>query len=105
MRIRTITLLVAFTVAGTAFAWGPDGHRAVCEIAYLHLDAAHQHEVNRLAKHMHVPTGVPKITSFAQGCTFPDEVRAKSGAAFAKYQAFNEWHFLNVPRTTRTIAS
>lgn len=105
MKIRTITLFLVFAVAGTALAWGPDGHRAVCEIAYLHLDKAHQREVNRLTKRMHVPSGVTKYTSFAQGCTFPDEVRAKEGQAFAKYQAFNNWHFLNVPRTTRTITS
>ena len=105
MRIRSIALLGVFAVAGTALGWGPDGHRTVCEIAYLHLDHAHQKEANRLARKMHVPRGVTKYTSFAQGCTFPDEVRAKSGDAFAKYQAFNEWHFLNVPRTTRTISS
>jgi hypothetical protein len=105
MRIRTIVMLAVFAVAGTALAWGPDGHRAVCEIAYLHLDHAHQKEVNRLAKKMHVPTGVPHVTSFAQGCTFPDEVRAQHGPSFAKYQAFNEWHFFNVPRSTRTITS
>lgn len=104
MRIRSITMLVVFLVAGTALAWGPDGHRTVCQIAYLHLDAAHKKEANRLAKAMKVPTGVAKITSFAQGCTFPDEVRAQKGAEFAKYQAFNEWHFLNVPRSTKTIA-
>jgi hypothetical protein len=98
-------MLLLFAVAGTALAWGPDGHRTVCEIAYLRLDHAHQKEVNRLAKKMHVPTGVTKVTSFAQGCTFADAVRAMPGAAFAKYQAYNEWHFLNVPRTTRTIAS
>ncbi|HEX7137194.1 MAG TPA: S1/P1 nuclease [Vicinamibacterales bacterium] len=103
MRIRTITMLVVFAVAGTALAWGPDGHRAVCQIAYLHLDKAHQKEVDRLAKKMAVPPGVTKYTSFAQGCTFPDEVRGNSGPAFAKYQTFNEWHFLNVPRTTKTI--
>jgi len=105
MRIRTITMLVVFAAAGTALAWGPDGHRAVCEIAYLHLDKAHQKEVNRLANKMHVPHGVAKPTSFAQGCTFPDEVRAMPGTAFAKFQAFNEWHFLNVPRSTKTITS
>ncbi|HEY2323478.1 MAG TPA: S1/P1 nuclease [Thermoanaerobaculia bacterium] len=105
MKIRSITMLAVFAVAGSALAWGPDGHRSVCEIAYLHLDKAHQHEVNRLAKKMRVPPGVTKYTSFAQGCTFPDEVRAKSGAAFAKYQAFNEWHFFNVPRTTSAITS
>jgi hypothetical protein len=105
MRIRTITMLVVFAAAGTALAWGPDGHRAVCEIAYLHLDKAHKKEVNRLASKMHVPHGVAKPTSFAQGCTFPDEVRHMPGDAFAKYQAFNEWHFFNVPRTTKTIAS
>lgn len=105
MRIRTITMLVVFAVAGTAFGWGPDGHRTVCQIAYLHLDSAHKKEVNRLAKKMKVPPGVAKFTSFAQGCTFPDEVRAQSGAAFAKYQPFNEWHFFNVPRSTATITS
>ena len=43
------TYRITMAVAGTALAWGPDGHRSVCEIAYLHLDKAHQREVNRLA--------------------------------------------------------
>ena len=105
MRIRTIVMLLSFAVAATALAWGPDGHRTVCEIAYLHLDKAHQHEVNRLTRKMHVPPGLTPYTSFAQGCTFPDEVRAKDGDAFAKFQPFNEWHFFNVPRSTKTISS
>jgi hypothetical protein len=41
-------MLLLFAAAGTALAWGPDGHRTVCEIAYLRLDHAHQKEVNRL---------------------------------------------------------
>ena len=99
-----LTFALFFVSAGTAVAWGPDGHRAVCQIAYLHLDKAHQAEVNRLARKMKVPHGLTKFTSFPQGCIFPDEVRANKGAEFARFQQFNEWHFLNVPRSAKTVA-
>ncbi len=104
MRIQTVTMLMVFAAAGTALAWGPDGHRAVCEIAYLHLDKAHQKEVNRLATHMQTPGPLKKYTSFAQGCTFPDDVRDPI-PAFARFKQYTPWHFLNVPRTTTTITS
>ena len=104
MRIRTITMLTVFAVAGTALAWGPDGHRTVCQIAFLHLDQAHQKEVDRLATNMQTPGPLPHYTSFAQGCTFPDDVRDNI-PAFERFKKFTKWHFINVPRTTHEITS
>lgn len=107
MRIRTIAAIVVFAAAGSAFAWGADGHRTVCQIAYLHLDTAHQKEVDRLAKTLKTPAPLPKYTSFAQGCTFPDDVKKKlkKPADTKRFSHFRPWHYLNVPRSTATITS
>ena len=43
-----VAFLLCAAFAGNAFAWGQDGHRAVCRIAYLLLDEAQQKEVTRL---------------------------------------------------------
>jgi len=97
--------LVVCTLTGSAFAWGPDGHRTVCQIAFLRLDAAHKAAVTRLAKSYKAPDGA-RFTSFAQGCTFPDDARGKAKenvAGYNRFHKFDNWHFFNVPRTATVV--
>ena len=105
---RLLAIVAGLTIvcAADASAWGPDGHRIVCRIAYQLLDAPRQAEIRRL-------TGVYKtpdhagFTSFPDGCTFPDEARANARdhkPGWDVFTTFEAWHFLNVPRTTHLIA-
>lgn len=101
--------LIAFAVwatfAGNAFAWGEDGHRSVCRIAFLLLDDAQQDEITRLTAEYVRPDG-KKIASFPDACVFPDEARANGRKGMPDWKRFGEfdnWHFLNVPRTRIAI--
>ena len=96
-----VAFLMCAAFAGNAFAWGQDGHRAVCRIAYLLLDEAQQKEVTRLTAAYRRPDG-QTIASFPDACIFPDEARSnavKEMPDWIRFKPFNNWHFLNVPRT------
>ena len=110
------TLVVCSLIAAcasSAFAWGNDGHRIVCRIAYDELSAADRKEANRLAKGYKMPPDADlQINSFPDACVFADEARSKNRTAttnndttspWLHYSAFNDWHFINVTRDTTTI--
>jgi hypothetical protein len=104
-RVAIIAFAIAIACSGNAFAWGEDGHRSVCEIAFQLLDPAHQNEVKRLIAAYDRPDG-GKINSFADACVMPDEARAnarKNLPDWTRFNQFNDWHFLNVPRTRVVI--
>jgi hypothetical protein len=95
------------------FAWGQDGHRTVCRVAYQSLSPADQKEVDRLVKAYKTPadTGMV-IHGFPDACVFPDEARAKARTAaqehikdspWLHFSPFNDWHFLNVARNVKTL--
>jgi hypothetical protein len=100
--------VAALLVATNAPAWGPDGHKTVCWIAYQLLDDAQRAEVDRLTKAYKLPNGLAGYTSFPEACTFADRARgnAETGVAgWQNFKQFSSWHFLNVPRTVKHVAS
>src|SRR5205085_6274384 len=111
-KILAVCSLIAACVS-SAFAWGNDGHRIVCRIAYNELSAADRKEANRLAKGYQMPPDAQlKVTAFPDVCVFPDEARSKAntaqknnqtGSPWLQYLPFNNWHFINVTRDTTTI--
>lgn len=104
-------LITAFS--SNVFAWGEEGHRMVCRIAYLSLSADDQKEVDRLTKAYQTPPGTRlKINSFPDACVFADEARSqardaeKSGdttSPWLHFKPFDNWHFLNVARSVKKI--
>ena len=100
---RIAGFLLSLFVAASALAFGPDGHRVVCQIALLELDANDRAEVIRLTRAYVRPDGEHE-TSFDTACNFADKARenAKKGVAgWEDFNDFDNWHFLNVPRETR----
>jgi hypothetical protein len=96
-------LLVAHT--SPVSAWGPDGHRIVCRIAYQLLDAPRQAEINRLTRVYRTPDN-RGFGFFTDGCLFPDDARVKAQngqSGWERFARFSDWHFLNVPRTAREL--
>ncbi len=76
-------------LAGNAFAWGPVGHQAICQLAYEELNASARQAVDRLI-------GLdPQYESFAESCLFAD---------FPERQRPEE-HYMNLPRDARAIAT
>ncbi len=85
---RLVFLLFAL-LPSSAFAWGEDGHRVVCQIAFEELTIAAKSEVNRLL------ALDPGFDSFAESCLFadsPERIRFLD-------------HFMNLPRSTRVITT
>lgn len=86
-RIRNILLelvatLLLLTLAPSAHAWGPTGHRVVAEIAQRHLTRGARAKVSRLLGGR----------TLADVANWPDELR--SDPRFDKYKAL---HFATVP--------
>ncbi len=97
-----LCLVLLGGATNSAYAWGPDGHRMVCRIAFLLLDDADRAEVVRLTESYVRPDGA-RVNFFTDGCIFPDEARDKARrniAGWNKFDPFDQWHFLNLPRTS-----
>lgn len=67
-----------------AFAWGGDGHRIVCAIAWDEMRQSTREHVMRLL-------GVDGREAFAGNCTWADDYRNHGHPQTAS------WHFVNVP--------
>jgi hypothetical protein len=72
-----------------AAAWGPDGHHIVCALAYRNLTPAAKAEVDRLT------AADGHYKSFADSCTWPDDVRRTRGRG--------DEHFVNYPRSLAKV--
>lgn len=84
---RYLTLLLLCPAA--AFGWGDTGHRAVCEIAWVELEAPARAEVERLI-------GLdPQFETFAESCTWADTPE--------RQREFD--HFVNFPRDTTAVVT
>ncbi|HEY0673254.1 MAG TPA: S1/P1 nuclease, partial [Longimicrobiales bacterium] len=82
MNYLTVLLLLPVQPASSAVAWGGDGHRLVCEIAWRHLTPAAKTMITALRR--------GETGTFAESCTWADEVRD------ARPQTYN-FHFVNIP--------
>ena len=104
---RSLVLLLSLLVARSAFAWGDEGHRVVCEIAFLSLNETERAEVTRLTNAYRLPPRAQlRIHSFPDACALADEARSRalSGAAgWERFASFKNFHFLNLPRTERRV--
>lgn len=111
---RIVPLIFLIVIQATnAFAWGEEGHRIVCRIAYDLLTPDEQKKVDELTKAYDTPADTRlQIHSFPDGCVFADEARSKAEAAakagdttspWMHYKGFGNWHFINVERTVETI--
>lgn len=86
-------------------AWGNDGHKVVCAIAYKLLDRRQRAEVDRLVELYRTPDGWTH-DDYTSSCTFPDLARRKARdgeRGWERFARFSDWHFLNVPRSTVAI--
>lgn len=106
--IRSLAIAACLTLAYAqdASAWGPEGHRIVCRIAFQLLDTARQQEISRLTGKYRTPGGAG-FMFFTDGCVFPDEARQKARdkePGWNKFDPFDAWHFVNVTRTTHLLA-
>lgn len=113
MRKLMGVLFLAAVCVPNAFGWGQEGHRIVCRIAYQSLTDAERQEVDRLTHAYKLPDDADlEINSFPDACIFADAARVKvrdaqkagsTDSPWLQYKDFNDWHFLNVARSVRSI--
>lgn len=80
MKLLVTTLAVAFSMQ--SFAWGPNGHRIVGEIASKHLNAKAQKEVKRILG----------TETLAQVAVWADFIKSDPNWRHA-----NPWHYVSIP--------
>ena len=66
------------------WAWGQNGHRAVCEVAERKISAKTRTAIRKI---------LGKV-SLAQSCTYMDEVRSSPDPEHKKTAP---WHFITIP--------
>lgn len=75
----------AFAPLSSAFAWGGDGHRVICRVAWDQLTTTSRLKVEELIE-------VHDSNAFAETCLYADQYRDNGHRDTAS------WHFVNVPK-------
>lgn len=90
--ILSLLLTALLLLSSRSMAWGPLGHKAVCDAAWRSVGPAIQEELARAARRM-------GYKSYAAACLWPDEIRQQKSYAWVK-----PLHYMNLPRGARSIA-
>ena len=86
-----VVLTIVAAVAGVpryAWAWGDEGHKVICEIAFRLVQPNTRAEIKKL-----ISTD-ERFTSFSDSCTWPDHPRQRASE-----------HFVNLPRDSDGLHS
>ena len=84
--VRLLLVLAMLAVPASSRAWGRDGHRTVCEIAWQELSPAARNAVREL-----LPES-GRYRRFSEACLWADNVRRR----VARYAEDDDRHFLNI---------
>ncbi|MEM7408467.1 MAG: S1/P1 nuclease [Pseudomonadota bacterium] len=91
--VQLAVLLALLGGADAALAWGALGHRVTCDIAFRELTPAAREVVNSLVR------ADASLRTFADACVWADKIRSD-----ARYDWAKPYHFVNVPRSARTVS-
>lgn len=83
-----LAALALFAFCSNASAWGDTGHKIVCEIAYRLAQPDTRAAIRKLIR------ADSEFDTFSESCVFPDHPRKRASE-----------HFLNLPRTSKGLAS
>jgi hypothetical protein len=114
-------IAVQVTFPGGARAWADDGHKIICAIAEELLNGEQRRELRRLVQ-TYRPGGGSPYRYFTTACTFADLARARSREyekairrrdhrraealqVWARFARFDDWHYLNLPRSAQRVAA
>jgi hypothetical protein len=88
MRRVLLALVVLFAVRSDAWAWGDQGHKVICEIAFRLAQPNTRAEIQKLI------SNDDQFGTFSDSCTWPDHPRQRASE-----------HFLNLPRDSDGLHS
>jgi S1/P1 Nuclease len=83
-----LALVLLFSLSSHAWAWGDEGHKVICEIAFRLAQPGTRAEIKNL-----ISTD-DRFTSFSDSCTWPDHPRQRASE-----------HFVNLPRDSDGLHS
>ena len=81
-------LVVLFAISSDAWAWGDQGHKVICEIAFRLVQLNTRAEIQKLI------SNDDRFTSFSDSCIWPDHPRQRASE-----------HFVNLPRNSAGLSS
>ena len=98
--VIALSALLGLAWSRTAQAWGDDGHRLVCEIAYQRLTPTARREVNRLlTANPAIQAVQPLGNQLGWACTYPDHPGAGG------YGRRLSDHYVNYPRSLAVVGA
>ena len=71
-----LTLVVLFSFSSNAWAWGDEGHKVICEIAFRLTKPSTRAEIQRLVK------TDTEFNRFSDSCIWPDHPRKRAAEHF-----------------------
>ena len=83
-----VALVALFAISSDAWAWGDQGHKVICEIAFRLVQPNTRAEIRKLI------SNDERFNSFTDSCTWPDHPRQRASE-----------HFLNLPRDSDGLHS
>ncbi len=86
--MRSFLLFVILLLPQLSFAFADFGHRLICNAAY----ELSQAETKRFIDDLIRRGDRVKVDNFAEGCTWPDDVRKTT------HRETDEYHYINVPK-------
>ena len=72
--IISLISLIAWVTSSTVWAWGAEGHEAICEIAYQELSREARTQVDAIM----AAEDDDRFKTFRQGCGWPDHRRQET---------------------------
>jgi hypothetical protein len=88
MRYFLLLLLALMSFCGNAWAWGDEGHKIVCEIAFRLAQPDTRAAVRKLIR------SDTEFDTFTDSCVYPDHPRKRAPE-----------HFINFPRDSHGLTS
>jgi hypothetical protein len=98
-----LVLLLLCLISLNTHGWGATGHKIACGIAYQLLETQQQKALDQIVVNYRTPDR-RSFRFFSQTCVLADIARSKArlGATkWKKFRRFENWHFLNVPRSVK----
>lgn len=86
-----IVTVILYSASQSTFAWGPLGHKAICDAAWRASDSGMRQALASSAKRMGYKT-------YAESCLWADDIRRDRSYAWAK-----PLHYMNLPRDADSV--
>lgn len=88
MRHILLALVMLFPISSEAWAWGDEGHKVICEMAFRLAQPSTRAEIQRLIR------TDTEFDRFSDACTWPDHPRKRAAE-----------HFVNLARDSNGLTS